>query len=121
MNVLVIDDQPCVADSLAVFLRALGNDCFVAREADEADRILERQLIDAVIVDVNMPGRTGLQWLESLESLKPELLRHTLVITGACLQVEDRKRLSGWGAGLLTKPFPADQLLAVFQRQVTTD
>jgi DNA-binding response OmpR family regulator len=121
MNVLVIDDQPCVADSLAVFLRALGNDCFVAREADEADRILERQLIDAVIVDVNMPGRTGLQWLESLESLKPELLRHTLVITGACLQVEDRKRLSGWGAGLLTKPFPADQLLEAFQRQVTTD
>jgi two-component system response regulator HupR/HoxA len=120
MNVLVVDDQPCVADSLALFLRALGNDCFVAREADEADRILEREFIDAVIVDFNMPGRNGLQWLESLENLRPELLRHTLVITGARLQVEDRRRLSGWGAGLLNKPFPADQLLEAFQRQVAT-
>lgn len=110
MNILVIEDELSVAEMICRSLEALGNSCVVAHDADRADDLLRSREVDAVTLDLGMPGRSGLDWLETVASLRPDLARKTLVITGQVLESRAVERLARCGAGLLAKPFTLDHL-----------
>jgi DNA-binding response OmpR family regulator len=89
----------------------MGNSCVLAADATAADRILDEQEIDAVTLDLGMPGRCGgMQWLELLAQSRPELAQKTLVITGLSLGPDKVERLARCGAGILAKPFTMESL-----------
>jgi DNA-binding response OmpR family regulator len=110
MNILIVEDETDVAEVLAGLLEDLGNSCVVAGSAEQADRLLEECRVDCVTLDLTMPGRSGLDWLESVAVQRPDLARRTLVITGTTLGPENVHRLARCGAGLLAKPFTIDGL-----------
>jgi len=118
MEILVVEDEPEVADMLERALRSLGARCVRAADTEAADRLLRQRDIDAVTLDLGLPGRNGLPWLESVAAERPDLARRTLVITGQYLDSRAVERLARCRAGMLAKPFTLDHLKDALRSQI---
>jgi DNA-binding response OmpR family regulator len=118
MQILVIEDEEQIADLLQAALESLGVSSRVAASAEDADRLLQEHEVDAVTLDLGMPDRSGLDWLESVAASHPELARKTIVITGQHLESEAIERLASCGAGLLAKPFTISGLSDAIRTQI---
>ena len=70
MKILVIEDEAIVAELLQESLEELGNSCVLAGDADDADRLLDQHAVDAVTLDLGIPGVSS----EDLEEIL--LLEH---------------------------------------------
>ncbi len=110
MRILVVEDERDIAELLQRALEGMGNSCVVAPDTDGANRLLAGEPIDAVTLDLSMPGCDGLDWLESVAAARPGLARRTLVITGRYLEAGAIERLARCGAGVLAKPFTLHHL-----------
>ena len=93
MTVLVIDDDPNVTEMIRDALQSNGYRCLVASSAEEADARLAANEVDGVTLDLHMPGRSGLEWLEALENVRPGLARKTLLVTGSQLGPDQIRQL----------------------------
>jgi two-component system, NarL family, nitrate/nitrite response regulator NarL len=76
MKLLVVDDHPIVREGLAAFLEQLGPDTAVL-QAGDASRALalaaEHSDLDAVILDLGLPGLNGMSAIAELGRIRPEL------------------------------------------------
>jgi DNA-binding NtrC family response regulator len=66
MTVLVVDDDPATREGLAALLQSWGYNTLDAADGKAALQGCEKQLPDAIVTDLVMPGMTGLQFVESL-------------------------------------------------------
>ncbi len=114
--ILVIEDEPGIVDFLE---RGLGAHGFDVRSALDGETGLQRALaesIDLVVLDMMLPGRSGLEVLAELHQAKPALPVIVLTARGA---VEDR--VAGLDAGAvdyLVKPFSLSELAARIRAQL---
>jgi DNA-binding response OmpR family regulator len=118
VTILVIEDEVYVAELVQETLEQQGNRCLLASNAAEADGILATDHVDAITLDLKLPGKGGLDWLESLAAAKPEMARRTLVITGSALGEPERRRIGSTGARLMFKPFRIEHLLERFREVI---
>ncbi len=107
-HILVVDDDDRIRDLLSRFLREQGMIVTTAPHAAAALEILEKTLFDALIVDVMMPGQTGVEFTQGLRRVSdiPVLL---LTALG-----ETQNRIEGLESGAddyLAKPFEPKELL----------
>jgi two-component system response regulator MprA len=112
MKILVVDDERAVRDSLRRALELEGYDVELAGDGEEALDRLEHPdgQTDAVILDVLMPGRDG---LEVCRRLRTSGSRVPVLMLTARAEVENR--VAGLDAGAddyLPKPFALEELLA---------
>src|ERR1700733_5997724 len=110
MRVLVAEDHPTLARSVADGLREEGFAVDLTLNGDEAMRHAHNNPYDCVILDVMMPGKTGLQILEAMR--KRGSKTPVLFLTAADA-IEDRVRGLNLGADdYVVKPFAFDELVA---------
>src|SRR5436309_7092683 len=64
MRVLVVEDEPDLGDLLGDFLLDLGHHPLVVRSAEAALGKLQTERPDAIILDVHLPGMSGLDFLQ---------------------------------------------------------
>ncbi len=78
-TVLVIDDEP---RSLETLRRTLEEEFEVltAENAEQAEAILEKEWVQAILCDQRMPGRTGVEFLSDVRDRWPEVVR--IIISG---------------------------------------
>ncbi|MCQ8241335.1 response regulator [Rhizosaccharibacter radicis] len=108
-HVLVVDDDPRLRRLLQRFLSDNGFRISMAGNAAEARRLLESVQPDAVVLDVTMPGETGLSLCHSLREDG-----HGLPILLLTARGEPEDRIAGLEAGAddyLGKPFEPRELL----------
>jgi two-component system, OmpR family, response regulator len=114
--ILVIEDEPGIVDFLQRGLAGQGFDVISALDGDTG---LERGLsenVDLVVLDLMLPGRSGLEVLERLRQAKPAL---PVIVLTALSEIDDR--VSGLDAGAtdyLTKPFSLTELAARIRAQL---
>ena len=74
-TVLLIDDEEVIREIGTDMLQTLGLECLTAGNGDEGIQIFKERMdkIDAVILDVEMPGTPGDQVFETLLSIKPDV------------------------------------------------
>lgn len=118
LRIMVVEDEVVVAEMLERLLEQLGNRCVRAASTEAADRLLRERQVDAITLDLGLPGAGGLPWLESVAASRPDLARKTLVITGQWLDSKCAERLARCGAGVLAKPFTLDHLEDALRCQV---
>jgi len=118
MRILVVEDESLVAEMLSRALEHLGNSCIVASDTRTAEKLLDEHAVDAITLDLTMPGQDGLDWLEAMAGARPGLARRTLVITGRPLEAPSVERLARCGAGILAKPFTLDGLQDAVRAQL---
>lgn len=66
MKILVVDDEPVVAALLAESVRMQGHDVAVAHSGEVALTLIESAQPDAVFLDLEMPGSTGIEVLRRI-------------------------------------------------------
>jgi two-component system, OmpR family, copper resistance phosphate regulon response regulator CusR len=114
--ILVIEDETGIVDFLERGLQAEG---FEVRAALDGERGLERALrdrVDLLVLDLLLPGRSGLDVLTAVHEAKPEL---PVVVLTALDQVEQRVAgLDAGAADYLTKPFSLRELAARIRAQL---
>jgi two-component system, OmpR family, response regulator len=110
MQILVIEDEPAIADFLQRGLSAEGYSVDCALDGIEGEQRALSGASDLVILDVMLPGRDGLSVLESIRGRYPSL---PVILLTARGEVEDKVAgLDSGATDYLTKPFSFDELAA---------
>ncbi len=110
MRLLVVEDEQKVADALRDGLTGEGYDVVVARTGEEALSSVTTDTFDAILLDLTLPVRDGLEVLQTLR--EQQLLTPVIALT-ARDTVQDR--VAGLDAGAddyLVKPFAFAEVLA---------
>jgi signal transduction histidine kinase len=111
-HVLIVDDDPRLRTMLGEQLELAGLASLQAEDADAALRQASRPEVALVLLDVMMPGRSGLELLAELRS-RPETARLPVILLTARSQVGDKLQGLERGADdYVTKPFDSAELLA---------
>ena len=120
-RVLIIDDDPAVADAVTLLLEVEGHDVTRATCAEDALVAAERSRPDIVVSDYHIGGRrTGLDLLYELRARLGESLPTVLVTGDTSSSVVD-KLASVDSCHLLTKPVDPDTLLNLIQKSTGSD
>jgi two-component system response regulator MprA len=110
MRVLVVEDDPALADSLRRSMQFEGYETEVTRSAEAAVVALQESTYDVVILDIGLPGVSG---LELVRRMRREGDATSVLMLTARQMVGDR--VTGLDAGAddyLVKPFDLEELLA---------
>ena len=115
-KILAVDDDSAVLALVSHRLTAGGHRVLTAADGPQALAVVdERGLPDVAVLDVSMPGMTGLELAEALRAREggEDVV---LVFLSARVQPEDIAAGQSLGALYLTKPFVASALLATIER-----
>jgi DNA-binding response OmpR family regulator len=66
-RILVVDDEPLISGIVARALKSLGHTVFIAEDGTTALHMVHADSPDAILLDVNMPGRDGFEVLKILK------------------------------------------------------
>jgi two-component system cell cycle sensor histidine kinase/response regulator CckA len=103
-TVLIIDDEDLVRDVVARMIEDLGYSAVAARDGETGLDLIEQRMVDAVLVDMTMPGMTGADVINTLRARYPGL--PVVLCSGY-----DRARTGGVSAdAYLPKPFRIEAL-----------
>ncbi len=107
-HLLIVDDDKRIRELLSRYLTGEGFRVTVAGDADEARRKLQGLDFDLIVMDVMMPGETGLQLTQSLRAIR------SIPIIMLTALTETTARIEGLEAGAddyLAKPFEPRELV----------
>jgi DNA-binding response OmpR family regulator len=110
MRILVVDDEPELARTLAQALEEAGYAVDVAFDGEQALRLGNGYEYDAVILDLLLPKRHGFSVLKDLKMAKPKL--PVVVLTALDQVAEKIDGLDRGADAYVTKPFEIPELLA---------
>ncbi|MHC4670542.1 MAG: sigma-54-dependent transcriptional regulator, partial [Planctomycetota bacterium] len=114
-NILIVDDDPLVADSLAVFLRRRHYDVIVETDSHRALRLLrESSSVDLLLSDVNMPGLDGFALLKEVRKTDPSLV--VVLLTGYGTIESAVKAMREGAEDYVTKPVIDEEMLLTVER-----
>ena len=113
-SILVVDDEPGM---LSFLQRALVSRCGVvdtAGSVEQAEPLLRRRLYDLIVLDIALPGRSGIDWLHELRA---EGYAGDVVLMTAYADLDTAiGALRAGAADFLLKPFSLAQALNAIQR-----
>jgi PAS domain S-box-containing protein len=118
-TVLLVEDDDSVRRMMHSFLEREGYQLLEAENAEEAEDLAElyEGSIHVLVSDVMMPGMTGPELAARLMPLRPEM--KTLFVSGYPHDTLERLGLSKGDLNLLSKPFPAAELVQRIQMLLT--
>jgi two-component system NtrC family response regulator len=116
-TILIVDDEKHYRLILSEVLQEEGYHSFTAASGMEALDILKSQIIDLVLTDVKMPGMTGIDLLENIKELHPDL---PVIIMTAFGSVEKAVEAMQKGAyTFILKPFENEALIAHIAKSIS--
>src|SRR5437764_952325 len=115
-TVLLIEDEPGIVDFVRRGLEAEGFAVEAAGDGEEGERLALRGGYDAVVLDLMLPGRGGLEILASVRRATPNV---PVIVLTARGEIEDRVRgLEAGAVDYLVKPFSLAELVARVRAQL---
>ena len=109
-KVVIVDDDARIRDLLRRYLSQEGFDVLLAEDGRALDRILQRESVDLMVLDLMLPGEDG---LSICRRLRQAAVKTPIIMLTA--KVEDMDRITGLEIGAddyLGKPFNPRELLA---------
>jgi len=109
-TVLIADDDADHRELMRLALRRIGHDVVEASDTADAQRLLDAGGVDAILLDVRMPGESGIDFCRRLRA---EPATAALPIMFVTADVNDHRILAALRAGAddyLTKPFHRTEL-----------
>ena len=117
-RVLVVDDEKLIRWSMRENLERAGYHVVEAGDGEEALRILDAEGADLVLLDVRLPGKSGLKVLEYINAHHPQT---PAILMTAYSSVEEAVEAMKCGAfDYLVKPFNQDEALVIIRKALDT-
>ena len=108
LSVLVIDDEPLVAEVFRTFLEASGNRVATCSNGSNGLEVFDQQQFDLALVDLGMPNIDGWEVSRRINRLRPDF--PIIVATGWNVSVEDGREQGAQVRAVLKKPFGIQEL-----------
>ncbi|MEE8353056.1 MAG: PAS domain S-box protein [Dehalococcoidales bacterium] len=109
-RILAVDDEPAVLRFLA---RALGGSGYLVDCVDSARDVVERLRraeYDLVLLDIKLPGTSGIDIYRHIQRRIPAVAKRIIFITGDIIAADTRSFLARTKARHIVKPFSAERL-----------
>ncbi len=113
-SILLVDDSFVLRDRLAEAFRERGFRVEVAGSCDEGVEVFRANPTELAVVDLRMPGRTGLTVISDLKVIRPDVQVLILSGFGSIATAIDAIRLGA--VNFLPKPADAEDILSAFKR-----
>jgi two-component system chemotaxis response regulator CheY len=109
-NTLLVDDEAHVRAFMRLLLRELGiEECWEAADGASALHLVKQHKPDLVLLDINLPGMSGLQVLGQIKQLDPELPVVMATAQSSMSTVSEAVRLGA--SGYLLKHCPKEETM----------
>lgn len=108
-NILIADDEDMIRELINITLSKEGFTCFQAASAEEGLEIINKHKLDLALLDIMMPGRSGIDLLKDIKEATPDT---TVLMITAMNDMDTALSCIHFGAeDYITKPFNLDRVL----------
>ncbi|HEY6007429.1 MAG TPA: sigma-54 dependent transcriptional regulator [Geobacteraceae bacterium] len=113
-RILVADDEESMRWVLSKALKKKGFSVDLARDGEEALRLIQAEGYDLAIIDIKMPGLTGLELLDRIREAKHDLL--VVIMTAEASMKNAVEAMKRGAYDYITKPFDLDVIDAIVEK-----
>jgi len=117
-KILVVDDEHLIRWSLEQNLKKQGYEVVTAGNGEDALRIAREDQPDLVLLDIQLPGITGIEVLEKLKDYDEDILVIMLTAHGGLETAVNAMRLGAYD--YVSKPFNLDELSIIIKKSLET-
>ena len=110
MNILIVEDERNLADAICEIIRAADNSADVTYDGPTGLRMAKTGMYDAIILDVMLPGMSGMDVVRELR--RASVRTPVLMLTARTTTTDKVTGLDAGADDYMTKPFEAEELLA---------
>src|SRR4029077_1427318 len=114
-RILVVDDEPSVRESVGYALEQEGFEVTLAANGEEAEAQLSEESFDLLILDIMMPGKSGLDLCREVRAHSPVPI---ILLTAKDAEVDKVVGLEVGADDYVTKPFSVRELLGRVRAQL---
>ncbi len=115
-RVLVVEDNPAIRELVSVYMKQAGHSVAAASDGPAAiATVTDRGAPDIAVLDVAMPGMSGLDLLVKLREM-PGMAELPAIFLSARVSPEDIAKGTALGAAYLTKPFVGTALVNLIEK-----
>jgi DNA-binding NtrC family response regulator len=113
-NILIVDDEQVVRTSLTHWFREDNYNVLAAEDAETALKIFEKSKFDLILLDMKMPGMSGLDLLVKIKANDPDVV--VILITAFASVQSAIKALKNGAQDYITKPIDPDELSHIVEK-----
>ncbi|HEX9975783.1 MAG TPA: response regulator [Dehalococcoidales bacterium] len=106
--ILIVDDEPIVRESIRDWLKDAGYKVATAETGEEALALIGKQDFSVIIMDIRLPGKTGITVLKEVKALKPGIKSIIITAYPSAEMVAEARKLGV--VDYLIKPIAPDDL-----------
>jgi two-component system cell cycle response regulator CtrA len=110
MNILIVEDDDLIAESIAMALEDEGHFYHITSTLEEGLSAAREGQFDAVVLDINLPDGDGFQFAKAIR--RNQIDTSVLVVSGRSSVTDKVVALHSGADGYLTKPFDRQELIA---------
>ncbi len=113
-QILIVDDEPIVRESIRDWLKDAGYEVATAETGEEALEMMKKQDFSMLILDIRLPGKTGISVLKEVKTFKPEIKSIIITAYPTSELAAEAKELGA--IDYLVKPIAPDDLERLIQQ-----
>ncbi|MEJ2698421.1 MAG: response regulator, partial [Desulfuromonadales bacterium] len=117
-KILVVDDEHLIRWSLEQNLKKQGYDVFAAGTGEEALKVVREESPDLMLLDIQLPGISGLEVLEKVKEGEEEIIVIMVTALGVLETAVKAMRMGAYD--YINKPFNLDELAIVIRKALET-
>jgi len=117
LNVLIVDDSATMRSMLVKTLQMSGLPLGTVSQASngkEGLELLDREWVDIVFLDINMPVMSGMEMIESMRK-KPELVNTPIIVVSTESSQTRIEEVQSKGVKFIHKPFTPERVREIVQ------
>jgi len=114
INVLLVDDEKDFVESLAERLQIRDFNVATALNGDEAIKLVKENEFDVIVLDVQMPGKSGIETLKEIKNI--EQLSQVIMLTGHATVKTAIEGMKSGAYDYLMKPTDTDELIEMVNK-----
>jgi CheY-like chemotaxis protein len=118
-RILVVDDESLIRNYLSDLLKLEQCVVTTAESGMKALELIHRQKFDVVMLDVKMPGMTGIELYEKLKEEADDMAGKVIFVTGDLMSSETMSFVVNSTIPFVAKPFDAEQIMKTIHRVVS--
>ena len=113
-SILIVDDEPIVRESIRDWLKNAGYEVTTAETGEEALEIMKKQDFGILVLDIRLPGKTGISVLKKVKTLKPAIKSIIITAYPSSELAAEAKELGA--IDYMVKPIAPDDLERLIQQ-----
>lgn len=120
-KILVVDDSKVITDLVKLMLEKSGYGCIAVNSANDCVQLLQREKFDLVLLDIAMPGVSGLDVLDQIKNDERQKGTRVVLFTASSPTETELEGYMAKGAvGLIRKPVKKETLIAQLEKYLAS-